>query len=173
MHISHVWYFDSSHHQSTLSLAKISPSNLIALICGMPWTISLMMHHGEDDDSVFPDNHPNQWLRQPSQYGMFADNSRCSAMKPLKVKKLKRKPARPARSSPKECSRPQWPNLLSMWPWRRWSTKPCMHIQDQASFQFTLSPASWGRWSTEKLKEMINWDPLNKRILFSLINWDH
>ena len=49
---------------------------------------------GEDDDSVFPDNHPNQWPRQPSQYGMFADNSRCSAMKPLKVKKLKRKPAR-------------------------------------------------------------------------------
>ena len=45
---------------------------------------------GEDDDSVFPDNHP----RQPSQYGVFADNSRCSAMRPLKVKKLKRKPAR-------------------------------------------------------------------------------
>ena len=55
---------------------------------------------GEDDDSVFPDNHPNQWPRQPSEYGMFADNSRCSAMKPLKVKKLKRKPARPARKSP-------------------------------------------------------------------------
>ena len=89
-------------------------------------------------------------------------------------KKLKRKPAGPPRSSPKRaCSRPQWPNLLSMWPWRRWSTKPCMHIQDQASFQFTLSPASWGRWSTEKLKEIINWHLLNKRILFSLINWKH
>ena len=71
----------------------------------------------EHDENCFPDNHPNQWPnqencfldnhpnqspnqwlpRQPSEYGMFADNSRCSAMKPLKVKKLKRKPARPAR----------------------------------------------------------------------------
>ena len=63
----------------------------------------------DDDTGVFPDNHPNQWprhdprqpsvfLRQPSEYGTFAENSRCSAMKPLKVKKLKRKPARPARA---------------------------------------------------------------------------
>ena len=73
----------------------------------------VVAHDDEPDDysmnSLFgeKDDDTGIFERQPSEYGMFADNSRCSSMT-LKAKKLKRKPARPARRSPRRaCSRTQ------------------------------------------------------------------